>query len=165
MSGSALRNFRFFEQLCRDEAIENSAIVTNMWNLVDHQLAEAREEELRTHPDFFEGAIDAGSQYIRHMHNTTESAREVLNKLIQNQVTPLGSQKEPWGDMNVERATGRGGLGKRQQTVDSDVSVMNEQKPLGLLEVSHPLVGGADSELLAKSIHALIAIQQFGGNR
>ena len=45
MSGSALRNFRFFEQLC-GEAITNSAIVTNMWNLADPAIAKAREEEL-----------------------------------------------------------------------------------------------------------------------
>ncbi|KAJ3484478.1 hypothetical protein NLI96_g5624 [Meripilus lineatus] len=94
MSGSALRNFHFFEQLCGNDAIKNSAIVTNMWGNVDPATAKSREEELRTQPDFFRGAIEAGAKFLHHKHNTQESAHAILSKLITNTPVALGIQRE-----------------------------------------------------------------------
>ncbi|KAH9949950.1 P-loop containing nucleoside triphosphate hydrolase protein [Amylocystis lapponica] len=93
MGGTAMRNFRFFRQLCGDEALPNTLIVTNMWNEIDEDLGAAREEELGTKDIFFKPALDAGSEMRRHT-NTTESAHNVLRALIDKQPRPLQIQRE-----------------------------------------------------------------------
>ena len=94
MSGSALRNFRFFEQLCGPDAIKNCAIVTNMWNMVERDIAESREHELFARDDFFKRAIDGGAKKFRHLDNTKESAHSVIKPLLANKPVPLRIQTE-----------------------------------------------------------------------
>ncbi len=95
LSEGALRNFHFFNKLCGVEDIGNSAVVTNMRELIDNEkLATGREEELRNRKDLFGSAIDKGSQFIRRKDSTKESAHEVLSKLINNRPIALGIQRE-----------------------------------------------------------------------
>ncbi|OBZ66163.1 hypothetical protein A0H81_13771 [Grifola frondosa] len=91
--GSAVRNFRFFKQLCGDDFLPNSAIVTNMWGDVTEELGERREQELFGKDVFFKSAIDKDANKSRH-HNTLESAHEILRPLAGKPPQALLIQKE-----------------------------------------------------------------------
>ena len=95
MSGSALLNFRLFEQLCGPDAIKNCAIVTNiMWNMVERDIAESQEQEFFACDGFFKRAIDGGAKKFRHLDNTKESAHSVIKPLLANKPVPLRIQTE-----------------------------------------------------------------------
>ncbi|KZT01507.1 uncharacterized protein LAESUDRAFT_752575 [Laetiporus sulphureus 93-53] len=91
MGGIALRNFKMFTELCGKEALSNAAIVLNMWNEVEEDVAIAREQELRT--NFFRPAIDAGAQLFRN-DNTRSSTDAILSYLSSRSPAPLAIQRE-----------------------------------------------------------------------
>ncbi|EMD33869.1 hypothetical protein CERSUDRAFT_97805 [Gelatoporia subvermispora B] len=93
LGGAALRNFRFFCQLCGNDALPNSALVTNMWNSISLEIAEARESELKQKDIFFKPALDAGAKLLRH-DGTVESAHAILRQLITNPPCTLLLQRE-----------------------------------------------------------------------
>ncbi len=91
MGGSSSRNFKLFCNLCGDDALKNSVIVTNMWGEVDVKKGEKREAELRD--KFFKPAIDKGAQLLRH-DNTAKTAHNILRYIIHNRPLPLRIQIE-----------------------------------------------------------------------
>ena len=91
MGGSSRRNFKLFCNLCGDDALKNSVLVTNMWGKVDVKKGEKREAELRD--KFFKSAIDKGAQLIRH-DNTAKTAHNILRYIINNRRLPLRIQIE-----------------------------------------------------------------------
>ncbi|KAI0071420.1 hypothetical protein K474DRAFT_1669018 [Panus rudis PR-1116 ss-1] len=93
MAGSAMRNFRFFQDLCGDGALANCAIVTNMWNSISKELAEARETELKSKPQFFRPALEKGAKLFRH-DNTTQSAHTIISSLLSKPPVVLALQRE-----------------------------------------------------------------------
>ncbi|OCH88560.1 hypothetical protein OBBRIDRAFT_820126 [Obba rivulosa] len=93
VGGTALRNFRFFCQLCGKDALPNGAIVTNMWGEVSEEVGRAREEELVQKDVFFKPALDAGAKMFRH-DNTVEGAHAILRQLVANRPRTLLLQKE-----------------------------------------------------------------------
>jgi hypothetical protein len=93
VSGSAARNMRFYQELCGPETLKNSGIVLNMWNLIPPALAAAREEELKSKPNFLKPAVDNGARVFRH-DGTIDSAHAILRELVKNTPLPLYIQRE-----------------------------------------------------------------------
>lgn len=93
VSGTASRNLRFYRELCGPETLQNSVLVTNMWSQVDPAKGEAREAELKTKPNFFKPALDAGAQLARH-DGTAASAHAIVRRLLARTPAPLRIQRE-----------------------------------------------------------------------
>ncbi|KAF9254050.1 hypothetical protein L218DRAFT_968481 [Marasmius fiardii PR-910] len=95
MTGTSLRNFRMFRQLCGDNTLKNMLIVTNMWGqLVDIEDGNAREKELMTTDGFFKSALDRGAKMVRHDHTPTNAKALLLRYLVGNEPLPLRIQTE-----------------------------------------------------------------------
>jgi len=91
MGGSSSRNFKLFCNLCGDDALKNSVVVTNMWGEVDVKKGEKRETELRD--KFFKPAIDREAHLVRH-DNTAKTAHTILRHIIHKRPLPLRIQTE-----------------------------------------------------------------------
>jgi hypothetical protein len=91
MTGTSVRNFKMFLDLCGDTTLRNVVIATNMWELAPADAAERREGEMRS--KYFEPVIRMGGQLLR-LYNTDDSARDVLQSIIKNHPEPLKIQKE-----------------------------------------------------------------------
>ena len=85
------RNFNMFHKLCGGSTLKNVVLITNMWNKAHQDINEACEKELSG--DFFKPALDEGAQMVRH-HNTTESAHDIIRKIMKNQPVVLQIQQE-----------------------------------------------------------------------
>ena len=99
------RNFNVFRKLCGESTLKNVILVTHMWEEDPQDINEAREEELSS--KFFKPALDKGAQMARH-HNTTESARDILRKVVGNRPVVLQIQRElvdEWKDI-IDTAVG-----------------------------------------------------------
>lgn len=81
MPGSAKKNLRMFKQLCGEAALKNVILTTTMWDLVNPEEGEARENQLRSTPEFWGWMIEKGSSTFRYL-NTTKSARETIQSLL-----------------------------------------------------------------------------------
>jgi len=82
-----------FRELCGERSLKNVVVVTSMWEGIDRQVGERREEELRTKAIFFKPVLRGGGQMARH-ENTIASAQEVLRLVIRNHPLPLRIQEE-----------------------------------------------------------------------
>ena len=80
-----------FRELCGDTTLKNVILVTNMWGEVSERVGETRERELTT--SFFKPVLDKGAQLARH-HNTAESARDIVRRIMKNQPITLQIQRE-----------------------------------------------------------------------
>ena len=80
-----------FRELCGDSSLKNVILVTNMWGEVSEDVGEAREKELTT--TFFKSVLDKGAQLARH-HNTTQSAHDIIRRIMENQPIALQIQRE-----------------------------------------------------------------------
>ena len=85
------RNFNMFHKLCGGSTLRNVVLITNMWNNVHQDVNEACETELSD--NFFKPALDEGAQMVRH-HNTTESAQDIILKIMKNRPVVLRVQRE-----------------------------------------------------------------------
>ncbi|CAA7261004.1 unnamed protein product [Cyclocybe aegerita] len=99
MAGTPLKNLRMFEKLVGSK-FHNIILTTTMWDEVDEETGQMREEELRD--VYWKTMIDRGSRTARFLQ-TTQSAFQLLapllheaNKretlLLQKEVTDLGFQ-------------------------------------------------------------------------
>lgn len=93
MNGTSKRTFRIFRELCGDNSFKNALIVTNMWETTKDDIAQAREEELATSPQFFKSVLDKGAEILRH-DGTRDSALAILRHLVQNGTAALAIQQE-----------------------------------------------------------------------
>jgi len=89
--GLAVKNFRMFRELCGEKTLKNVVLMTNMWGRVTPQQGADREQQLKDR--YFNAAIEKGAQIYRH-HNTPESARVILRKILKNQPVVLKIQRE-----------------------------------------------------------------------
>ena len=80
-----------FRKLCGESTLKNVVLVTNMWSEDPDNVNEAREKELSS--KFFKPTLDKGAQMVRH-HNTTESAHDILRKIMDNHPVALQIQQE-----------------------------------------------------------------------
>ena len=83
MGGISRRNFNMFRKLCGDETLKNVLIVTTMWGLVDPQVGEAREEQLKTNDTFFKPVLDKGARMARH-NDTCKCAQDLVRMIMKN---------------------------------------------------------------------------------
>ena len=93
MSGAPVKNFKMFQKLCGESALQNVVIVTNMWGEVKGQVGEKREAELKGKDIFFKPVLEKGAQMARHK-NTTPSAQDILRLILDNHPLPLRIQVE-----------------------------------------------------------------------
>lgn len=93
MEGSALRNLKMFRELCGSEPLKNVMLITTFWGKVDQPMAERREEELRTTPDFWGGMLRRGSRMGR-FHDTQKSALGIIDTFLKKTPITLQIQKE-----------------------------------------------------------------------
>ena len=89
--GLAAKNFQMFRELCGEKTLANVIFMTNMWGRVTEQQGAAREQQLKD--KHFKPAIEKGAQLCRH-HNTPESGRAVLRKVLKNRPAVLQIQHE-----------------------------------------------------------------------
>ena len=80
-----------FRKLCGDTTLKNVILVTNMWGVDSQDANESREGELSSR--FFKPALDKGAQMVRH-HDTTQSAHDILRRIIKNRPAVLQIQRE-----------------------------------------------------------------------
>ncbi|KAI5987410.1 hypothetical protein F5J12DRAFT_728429 [Pisolithus orientalis] len=78
VSGTPLRNYNMFRELCGKENFKNVVLVTTMWDEVTEEVGSARENELQS--DFWRSMINLGST-IHRFDGTTESAWEIISCL------------------------------------------------------------------------------------
>ena len=80
-----------FRELCGDSTLKNVVLTTNMWGEVSKDVGEAREKGLAT--TFFKPVLDKGAQLARH-HNTAQSARDIIRRIMKNRPLALQIQRE-----------------------------------------------------------------------
>ena len=85
------RNFNMFRKLCGESTLKNVVLVTNMWKRGSQDTNTAREKELSD--KFFKPTLNKGAQMIRH-HNTTESAHDIIRRIMKNHPVVLQIQRE-----------------------------------------------------------------------
>ncbi|KAI0789951.1 hypothetical protein C8Q75DRAFT_133143 [Abortiporus biennis] len=93
MGGTALKNFRMFKALCGPEASSNVTLVTNMWGDVEQDVAESREHQLITDPEFFHQILHEGARIARH-DNTRQSAEDIIRRMLGKTPLTLRIQRE-----------------------------------------------------------------------
>ena len=93
IGGMARSNFRRFRKLCGTENLRNVTIVTTMWDVVAHDLAARRQEELAAHEAAFRLALDDGAQLVAH-EGTVPSAHRILRDALRTPSRPLSVQRE-----------------------------------------------------------------------
>lgn len=94
MGGISRRSFGTLRKMCGDNTLKNVAIVLNMWDTVNSQVADAREKELEGEDIFFKGAIDKGARILRHS-STIDSGLSILRHIVGlNTPPPLQIQEE-----------------------------------------------------------------------
>ena len=79
MAGTPLKNLRMFEELCGKNAFHNVILVTTMWDEVDEETGEDREEELKT--KYWRTMLERSSTTSRFLR-TRESAFDIIEPLI-----------------------------------------------------------------------------------
>ena len=89
------RNFNLFRKLCGESTLKNVVLVTNVWDEDPRDIDEAREEEPSN--KLFKPALDKGAQMVRH-HSTTESAYDILRRVMGNRPAVLQIQRELIGE-------------------------------------------------------------------
>ena len=80
-----------FRKLCGELTLKNVVLVTNMWGIDSQDINESREKELSD--KFLKSVLDKGSQMVRH-HNTTESAHDIIRRIVENHPVVLQIQRE-----------------------------------------------------------------------
>jgi len=93
MSGAPVKNFKMFQKLCGESALQNVVIVTNMWGGVNLRVGEKRETELKGKDIFFKPVLEEGARMARHS-NTVDSAQDILRLVLHNPPLPLCIQVE-----------------------------------------------------------------------
>ena len=79
MAGTPLKNLRMFEELCGKNTFQNVILATTMWDEVDKETGEARENELKK--NYWQTMLELNSTTSRFMR-TRQSAFELINPLI-----------------------------------------------------------------------------------
>lgn len=79
MAGSPLKNLRMFEQLCGKAALRNIILTTTMWDEVDEEIGQSRENQLRE--NYWKFMLESGSDCARFL-GTFESAWSIIEPLL-----------------------------------------------------------------------------------
>jgi hypothetical protein len=79
--GSVLRNLRIFKKLCGGDDFARIVLATTMWDMIDQETAERKENEIKTNSDFWGLMIKRGSSIFR-LDRGEESAAKVIEYLL-----------------------------------------------------------------------------------
>ena len=92
MAGTPLKNLHMFEKICGDN-FSRVVLTTTMWDEVETDVGERREEQLRT--DYWKAMIERGSS-VQRFYQDQKSAFVVLAPIIEevNSRSALLLQKE-----------------------------------------------------------------------
>ena len=126
-----MKNFKMFQKLCGDNALQNVIIVTNMWGEVNPQVGEEREAELMGKDLFFKPALEKGAQMARH-ENTVPSAENIIRLILDHDPLPLDIQRE-LVDQGKEVTQTRAGKELNRELADQirrhkeDIRVLQEE--------------------------------------
>ena len=90
MAGTPLNIFKMFQNLCGINALENVVLVTTMWDEVDEETGNIRENELTI--KYWKKIIEYGGHTSR-FYNNTESALDIVSQFQGTRCTVL-LQKE-----------------------------------------------------------------------
>lgn len=94
MSGASIRNLRILQWLCGESSMPHLALVSTMWgNLQDKELGISRERDLLQNANFWAPMQASGAIISRH-DGSVESARDIVEALIQRGSTVLDLQRE-----------------------------------------------------------------------
>ena len=99
MSGTPIKHFEMFQNLCGIEALKNAVLVTTMWDEIGEEEGSIREYELTTR--YWKTMIELGCHTSR-FYNDTESALNIVSQFQDTQCTVL-LQKE-LVDLHLELA-------------------------------------------------------------
>ena len=79
MAGTPLKNLRMFQELCGKNAFHNVILTTTMWDEVNEETGQLREEELKSR--YWRSMLDRNSTTNRFL-GTRESALHLIEPLI-----------------------------------------------------------------------------------
>ena len=79
MAGTPLKNLRMFQELCGKNAFHNVILTTTMWDEVEEETGQLREEELKSR--YWRSMLDRNSTTNRFL-GTRESALRLIEPLI-----------------------------------------------------------------------------------
>lgn len=108
VGGISRRTFNVFRKLCGQDSLANVLIVTNMWSDPPTERELEREDELRTHSDFFQPALEKGATLVRREHKNQESAHAIIRRLLKKQPTVMSFQRELVDEKKELSDTGAG---------------------------------------------------------
>jgi len=95
MEGSNMKNLRMFRELCGEKNFNNVILCTTMWEKVDEEEGQRREQELRSKENFWGNLVSRGAQVVRHQGpDLTTSARKIAETLIEKDTIVLQLQQE-----------------------------------------------------------------------
>lgn len=142
MTGSGMRNLSMFRKLCGPDALEHVVLATTMWENVDRQKADKRENELRTKSEYWGDMITNGSTMLRHQNNRQSAMRLIdhfVKKPAEVATTVLDLQKEMVDDDLTLAMTGAG------QSVDGGLLKQREQYEKTLTDLQQDLADARQS--------------------
>jgi len=135
-TGIAVRNFKMFRKLCGESTLKNVVLVTNMWGRVEEGVGEAREKELAD--VYFRVALEKDAQLARH-YNTTQSAHEIIRRIMKNDPAPLLIQRELVDERKNIKQTAAGEavneeVNKLLRRHEAEMKALREEMKLALEE-------------------------------
>ena len=86
MGGSPIKHLKMFHNLCGVEALKNVVLVTTMWDQVDEEEGDSRENELTNR--YWKTMIELGCRTSR-FENNTESALDIVSQFQDARCTVL----------------------------------------------------------------------------
>jgi hypothetical protein len=95
MDGPSVKSLRLIEKLCGESNFKAISIATTMWESVDSELANKREQSLISTPGFFGALYEGGATVGRHL-NTPDSAVHVVEAMLRKQLTVVWISSERW---------------------------------------------------------------------
>ncbi|KAF6821449.1 hypothetical protein CPLU01_12479 [Colletotrichum plurivorum] len=142
MTGSGMRNLSMFRKLCGPDALEHVVLATAMWENEKPQMANEREEMLRTKSEYWGDMIANGSTMLRHENNRQSAMRLIdhfVNKPAEVATTVLDLQKEMVDESKTLAMTGAG------QSVDGGLLKQSERYERILADLQQDLADARQS--------------------
>lgn len=84
LGGSAMKNLRMFKKLCGESSLASVVLATTMWDDIDEDTGNKREQQLKTNPRFWAGMIGSGSTVFRHDRKLA-SAMGIVSYLVKKE--------------------------------------------------------------------------------
>ncbi|KAI6006219.1 P-loop containing nucleoside triphosphate hydrolase protein [Pisolithus orientalis] len=98
MTGTSMRNFRCFRELCGKDAFKNIVIVTNMWRDDEPEICNKRESELATDNKFYKALINKGNVTLAGQQEIIDEHKEFSGTAVGKELTrALKEQAEQYG--------------------------------------------------------------------